>query len=232
MKKGSPCEGPFSVSLARPERFCFATAQQGSSRSATDDPAGAIAESLLSRDAAMSYRASRAVVELPTFWFVGALGNIWSYINQQLKWPALTLPVAENRLVLSHVGSALRCCTRDTGLLSTPSRSWLRYEADAQRSGPAAAHSAFRCNRLLSRYSRRFMAGAARQPTAETLQDTTCPMAPQLTVATGTSCGTGPCCATPHSEGIRAGRFPPRDALHTRLCRASLVRSIVVCDRP
>jgi hypothetical protein len=115
---------------------------------------------------------------------------------------------------------------------TTPSRSWLRYEADAQRSGPAAAHSAFRCNRLLSRYSRRFMAGAARQPTAETLQDTTCPMAPQLIVATGTSCGTGPCCATPHSEGIRAGRFPPRDALHTRLCRAFLVRSIVVCDRP
>ena len=44
----------------------------------------------------------------------------------------------------------------------TPSRSWLRYEADGQRSGSAAAHSAVRCNRLLSPYSRRFMASAAR----------------------------------------------------------------------
>jgi len=45
------------MQMARPERFCFATAQQERRRFALRRPAGAIAESLLCHDAAMSYRA-------------------------------------------------------------------------------------------------------------------------------------------------------------------------------
>jgi hypothetical protein len=42
------------MQLARPERFCFATAQQGSPRSAVGDPVGAVADALRCRESATS----------------------------------------------------------------------------------------------------------------------------------------------------------------------------------
>ena len=54
------------MQLARPERFCFATAQQGSPRSAVGDPVGAVAESLSAPRCRNVLPRGRAVVDLPT----------------------------------------------------------------------------------------------------------------------------------------------------------------------
>ena len=46
--------------------------------------------------------------ELPTFWFVDRVASLLAFINQQLAWPALTLPAAKCRGVSPELSAPLR----------------------------------------------------------------------------------------------------------------------------
>ena len=101
--------------MARPERFCFATAQQGSPRSAVGDPVGAVAESLSAPRCRNVQPRGRAVVDLPTFWFVGHLGFCrFLQINKLDGPPSPTLPLrpakSRRERIQPYADTLLRSC--------------------------------------------------------------------------------------------------------------------------